>query len=387
VKSADVVIVGAGPIGASVAWHLVRAGAAGVLLLERGARPGIGGSAARATGGYRAQFGSAINVRLSLLAREKLVRFREEVGADPGYRPTGYLFLAETEAQLRGLAAMHRVQRESGFDEARLIDRDEVSRLHPAASLEGVIGASFGPSDGFIRPLQILEGYLQAALRGGAQLRCACEVVGLERAGDRASGVRLAGGERIAAGTVVNAAGAWAAPWLASAGIDLPVVPLKRQIAPTLPFPAFSEDWPMLIWPDGFHLRGRDGRVLLLWPKTAVPAHPFDAEFDPAWLVGLHETASRRVPMLARATIDAAGAWAGLYEMSPDHHAILGEAPEARGLFYANGSSGHGVMHSPALGQLLAELILDGAARTLDIRALRPGRFVEGALNREVSYL
>lgn len=385
-RSAEVVVVGAGPVGASVAWHLVAAGCRDVLLLERAARVGEG-SAGRATGGYRAQFGSAINVRLSLLARAKLRRFRDEVGADPGYRPSGYLFLAENEAQLEGLRAMHAVQRDAGFDEATILDRQETARLYPEASLDGVVGASFARSDGFIRPLSILEGYLDAARRGGARVRFGAEVASLAREAGRAAGVRLVGGETIGAGAVVNAAGAWAAEWLRGAGVDLPVEPLKRQIAPTEPFAALGEERPMLIWPDGFHLRARDGRVLLLWPKAAASSAPFDTTFDSTWLDGLWETACRRLPILRQARLDAAGAWAGLYEMSPDHHAILGEAPGVPRLYLANGSSGHGVMHSPALGQLLAEQILHGEARTLDARPLRPSRFAEGDLCREVSYL
>jgi sarcosine oxidase subunit beta len=385
--SAEVVIVGAGPIGASVAWHLTQSGVRDVLVLERAARTGEG-SAGRATGGFRCQFGSPINVRLSLLSLQKLRRFAEEVGADPGYRSSGYLFLAETAEQLAGLRAMHAVQLASGYDEARELGPAEVARLYPSAALDGVAGASFGPTDGYIRPLQILDGYLGAARRAGARLRLGAEVVGLEVERGRARGVRLAGGESVAAGAVVNAAGAWAADWLRGAAVALPVEPLKRQIAPTLPFAPIGEDLPMLIWPDGFHLRARDGRVLLLWPKeTAATANPFDLHFDPAWLAGLWETACRRVPILASTAIDRDRGWAGLYEMSPDHHAILGEAPEVPGLFLVNGSSGHGVMHAPALGQLLAEQIVHGAARTIDATPLRPSRFAERDLCREVGYL
>jgi sarcosine oxidase subunit beta len=138
---------------------------------------------------------------------------------------------------------------------------------------------------------------------------------------------------------------------------------------------------PMTIWAgDGFHLRVRDGRVLLLQPTPGVPGSPFDARVDPEWVDGVEATAHRRMPVLRAATIDRAACWAGLYEMSPDKHAILGALPQCPNLYFINGSSGHGVMHAPALGQLLVEIMSDGRAATLDVSALRPGRFAEGAL-------
>jgi sarcosine oxidase subunit beta len=138
---------------------------------------------------------------------------------------------------------------------------------------------------------------------------------------------------------------------------------------------------------DGFHLRVRDGRVLLLWPADTTGAQPYDTAFDASWLDGLLSRARHRVPCLRGAAIDREACWAGLYEMSPDKHAILGPAPNLDGFYLVNGSSGHGVMHSPALGHLLAEILLDGAARTLDVHALRPTRFAEGQPNRDTGVL
>jgi len=139
---------------------------------------------------------------------------------------------------------------------------------------------------------------------------------------------------------------------------------------------------PMTIWAgDGFHLRVRDGRVLLLRPTPGVPGRPFDAGVDPKWVDDVEAMAHARVPVLRGATIDRAACWAGLYEMSPDKHAILGPAPGCPNLYLINGSSGHGVMHSPALGMLLAEIICDGSASTLDVSRLDPGRFDAGKPN------
>jgi sarcosine oxidase subunit beta len=184
----------------------------------------------------------------------------------------------------------------------------------------------------------------------------------------------------VSAGVLVNAAGAWAAAVARAAGVEIPLQPLRRQVAVTHPFDLLPEEMPMTIFAgDGFHLRVRDGRVLLLWPdRPPEGADPFDVSFDEGWLRKVVRRAHACVPCLRGAEIDRGACWAGLYEMTPDRHALLGRAPGTENLYLVNGSSGHGVMHSPALGQLLSEVILDGAAHTLDARPLRPTRFAEG---------
>jgi sarcosine oxidase subunit beta len=375
----DVVVVGAGVMGASVAWHLTTMGVRDVLLVDAGAAPGAG-STGRATGGYRAQYASAVNVRLSLRSREKLLRFHDDTGGDCGYRPVGYLFLATRPASLAVLRDAQRVQHAAGLAEARMLGRDEIGTVQPHIALDGVAGAAWCPSDGYIRPMGLLEGWLDAARRAGAQVRWHAPVERIERDGDRVTAVH-AGGERIAAGTVVNAAGAWAAHVAALAGHALPVVPVRRQVAITAPTDALPPGSPMTIFvEDGFHFRVRDGRVLLLLPEETRGAHPHDTAFDPAWLDRLRAHLWR-VPALAGVPIDEAASWCGLYEMSPDHHAIAGRVPGLANMVALAGSSGHGVMHSPALGELVAETIVHGAPRTLDGHALRPGRFDEGEPN------
>jgi sarcosine oxidase subunit beta len=352
-----------------------------VLVLEREGAPG-GGSTGRATGGFRAQFGSEINVRLSLLSREKLLRFEEELGVDPGYRPCGYLFLADDEAQLEALRRAQSVQRAAGFDETREVGPEEVAEINPAVRTGGVVGGSFCPTDGFIRPVEILRGYVGGAERLGVRFEygVGCEGFVLDGKGS-ISAVRTRDGE-VAAGAVVNAAGPWAGVVAGEAGIGLPVEPLRRQVAITHPFDALPEEMPMTVFvEDGFHLRVRDGRVMLLLPDEPEVADPFDQSVEEAWVGSVLETARERVPRLEEASIDRERCWAGLYEMSPDGHALLGKVEEMDNFYVANGSSGHGVMHAPALGQLLAEMILDGAASTLDVSALRPSRFAEDQPN------
>jgi sarcosine oxidase, subunit beta len=377
-----VVIVGGGVIGASAAYHLAIRGVRDVIVLDAARRPGEG-STGRATGGFRAQFASQVNVRLSLLARDKLRRFRDEVGADPGYDPRGYLWLAASEAELARLRAARALQAAEGLREAIEVTPADIARLNPAIDGTGLVGGSFCPTDGFIRPLAMLDGYLAAARRLGARVEWDAEVVALERDGDRIAAVRT-GRERIEVDAVLNAAGAWAGPVAALAGVDVPVSPLRRQILPTAPQTVLPAAMPMTIFGDGFHLRVRDGRVLLLWPDPAPEG--FDTAVDPAWIEAVAARAHARVPALAGVELDRAGAWAGLYEMSPDRHALLGLAPGCGNFYLVNGSSGHGVMHAPALGQLVAELVC-GATPSIDVAPLSPSRFAEGALNPSADLL
>jgi sarcosine oxidase, subunit beta len=380
-RTASVVIIGAGVIGASVAYHLARRGWREILVLDRSDSPGQG-STGKATGGFRAQYATPINVRLSLLSREKLRCFTEETGGSAGYHPAGYLWLASTARELEVLRSARRVQHQQGLTEAVEVGTEDIARLNPAVSLDDVIGGAFCPSDGFIRPLGILEGYLTAGRKLGVEVEWQVEVTGLRvGAGNSVAGVETSRGP-VSSTAVVNAAGAWAAQVAQWIGLDLPVAPLRRQVAVTEPTDVLPDGMPMTIYTtDGFHLRVRDGRVLLLWPTPGVPRQPFDTGVDDEWIQSVVEKAHRRVPLVRRAAIDRNACWAGLYEVSPDKHAILGPAPECPNLFLLNGCSGHGVMHAPALGQLLAEVISDGAASTLDVSPLRPSRFRQGDLN------
>jgi sarcosine oxidase subunit beta len=379
--TASVAVIGGGVMGASVAYHLAARGWREVVILDRGAGPGEG-STGRATGGFRAQYATAINVRLSLLARDKLCRFAAETGVDPGYAPCGYLWIGADEREMAELRRGQRVQHAEGLHEAVELAPDDVLRLNPALAADEIAGGVFCPTDGFIRPLRVLEGYLAAGARLGVRVEWGTAATGFSLHPDgRISAVTTSRGP-IGVEAVVNAAGPWAAAVAVWAGVTLPVTPLRRQAAATTPCDLLPERMPMTIYAgDGFHLRVRDGRVLLLQPAPGVEGRPFDDSVDPGWVREVVATAHRRVPVLRQAAIDPAACWAGLYEMSPDKHAILGPAPGCPNLFLMNGSSGHGVMHAPALGQLLAEVMSDGAATTLDVAPLRPTRFAEGAAN------
>jgi len=365
-------------IGSSVAWHLASRGERDVLVIDRAPGPGAGSTAA-ATGGFRAQFATAINIRLSLLARAKLLRFREEVGADPGYAPVGYVWIATDDAQLSALRAARRVQHAEGVTEAVEVTPAEIARLQPAIAIDGIRGGAFCPTDGFIKPRAIQDGYREAAIRLGARFEWDAPVTGFDLDDSGAIAAVRTSRETVACRAVVDAAGAWAAAVARMAGVALPVVPLRRQMAVTQPTRAIPGDAPMTLFcGDGFHFRERDGRVILSWPTPGNPDDPFDTADEPAWLAEVAKKKDALIPVLRGVALDPSACWAGLYEMSPDAHAILGRAQTVPNFHLINGSSGHGVMHAPALGQLLAEQILGGTATSLDVSDLAPDRFDRG---------
>lgn len=336
-----------------MAYHLAQRGCGDILVLDRAPDFG-GGSTAKATGGFRTQFDHETEVRLSLRSREKLLAFPGELGCDSGYRPYGYLFLACNDDDLRLLRDAQRVQHACGASQARMVSADEARAINPAIGDASVIGGAFCPLDGFIRPMSILRGYADAASRLGARFAFDVEHRGWRIEGDRVIAAQTSKGD-VQARIFINAMGAWS---------GAPVVPVRRNIAATVRTNVLEESMPMTIWAgDWYHLRVRDGRVLLVWPDDPPYEH---------WLAWVLRLTHERVPSLAHVAIDEC--WSGFYEMTPDGRALLGRSPSLSNVYLATGCSGHGVMHAPALGELLAEMIVDGKA-SMDVSALRPERF------------
>ena len=385
VKHASVAVVGGGVVGASVAYHLAKRGVLDVVILDRGNAPG-NGSTSRATGGFRAQFATRVNVGLSLLAREKLRAFHDETGVDPGYAPAGYLWIANTDRVMNALRDALAVQRAAGLSEAEEIKAEDVSRLNPAVPQPGVIGGTWCHTDGFIRPMDILRGYIGAAERLGVTVQWGVDVCEVVLGKNHRAHEIVTSAGTVSVDCVVNAAGPWAGA-LRCGTSAVPVYPLKRQVALSVATDILPESMPMTIFVEtGFHMRVRDGRVMFIAPSPPGE-DPLDLSVGDDYLKSVRSEAAARVPCLENLEIDRAQCYAGFYEMSPDDHAILGPAPWCENLFLANGSSGHGVMHSPALGQLLSEIICDGVASSLDVSALRPTRFSERVLNQPVELL
>jgi sarcosine oxidase, subunit beta len=380
-QRASTLVVGGGVIGASVAWHLARRGHRDVVMIDAGSGPGAG-STGRATGGHRGQFSTAVNVTLTLRSREKLRRLADETGVDPRVREVGYLFLAHDQHTLDALDAARAVQHASGLHEARAVSVSEVAVINPHIVLDDIVGGSWCPTDGTIRPLELLRAYLSDASRVGVRVQWGERVRRMDRdASGRITTVHT-DREQWEVDHVVNAAGPWAAAIAAMVHFDLPVRPARRQVAVTAPLPTLTDDFPMTIWTrDAFHLRIRDGRALLNRPVDTLDDSQADLPVDAPWVEQTWALAQRRIPALARARLDEGAHWAGFYEMSPDKTVILGRTPGCDNLILVNGSSGHGVMHSPVLGELVAEQILDGQITSIDARPLRPERFAEGDLN------
>lgn len=383
--SADVVIIGGGIVGSSVAYHLTQAGCRNVVVLERESQQGKG-STGKSMGGVRAQFSTPVNIRMSLYSIPFFRAFDEAMGHPSGYRAQGYLFVATHARHLEYLRANYELQVSMGLKTVERLSSEDVIRMVPQLRSDDILGGSFCSTDGFVDPHSVMTGFMLRAIDQGARLIRNAEVTAIERDTGGVCGVRAAS-ERIATRTVVNAAGAWAGLVAKLAGMDLPVEPLRRMLVPTEPFDKIAHTAPMVVdMSTGFHFRPEGLGLLLAW-NDPEETPGFKTQFDPAFVEKILTRGVDRVPCLDDTEVNPKRAWAGLYEMTPDHHPILGPAPGIPGLYFANGFSGHGVMHSPATGKITADLILKGASDIVDARLLNFERFAEGRMLEETAVL
>ncbi|OLE77833.1 MAG: hypothetical protein AUG02_00325 [Chloroflexi bacterium 13_1_20CM_2_70_9] len=375
-NTADVVIVGGGIVGASIAYHLTRAGVRDVVVLER-ERLGAG-STGKNAGGIRLQFSSEINIRLSQRSLPRIERFKEEMGIDPDFHQVGYLFLITTDGDAAAFERSLELWKRLGVP-ARRVDPTEAKTLCPVARTDDVRFATFCAKDGYADPSSLLNGYVARARDGGAEFVEGAEVVAFACADGKVAGVRTNRGE-LSAPTVVDAAGPWAAQVAKLANVELPIAPLRRHIFVTDPVPGLDADFPLSVeFATGLYAHRESGGVLLgMGDPTQPPG--FDTSVNWDFLPAVVERALSRFPILEHAKVRTG--WAGLYEDTPDKHPILGRVEELTGFVCAAGFSGHGIMHAPATGEAIAELITKGKT-TLDIGALAASRFRTGQLVRE----
>jgi len=384
-EAADVVIIGGGIVGSSIAYHLTAAGCRSVLVIERETHQGKG-STGKSMGGVRAQFSTPVNIQMSLYSIPFYATFEERLGHPSGYRPQGYLFLATSQAHLKYLRTNYELQVKMGLQDVRLLPAEEIAGMYPQLRSDDIVGGSFCSSDGFVDPYSAMVGFMTRAAEQGARLLRDTEVTAIQRDARGIAGVETSRGP-VATRTVVNAAGPWAAQVAKLAGVELPVEPLRRMLVPTEPFDAFPHSAPMIIdMSNGFHFRPEALGFLLAW-NDPEETPGFKTEFDPAFVEKVLTRAAGRVPCFENVAVNPKRAWAGLYEMTPDHHPVLGPARGLPGFFLANGFSGHGVMHAPATGKILSDLILEGKSSLVDTRLFSLERFAEGHLLKETAVL
>jgi len=373
---AAIVIVGAGVVGLSTAYQLARAGLRDILVLERGT---VGsGSSGKSLGGFRVDFSTEVNIRFSLESLKALEGFADEFGVDPDLRRIGYLMVTPSEA----LAARLRenASRLARFGvEVELLAPGEIGARWPYLYTADLAGGTFCAQDGTVGPSELAQGYAAGARRQGVTILEGAEVVGIETRGGRVIGVRTRT-ERVATSRVLCAAGAWSA-WIGRmVGVEIPVRPVRRQVFVTGPCPAIRGVVPQVVEVGKGWVFRREGAGFLIYgPQDPAPDGVASLDWGSVgWAVA---AAAHRVPPLAEAEV--VGGWAGLYDISPDNHAILGPVPGLEGFYVATGFSGHGIMHSPAAGKVMAEVILTGQARSIDIATLTIERFARGALLEE----
>ncbi len=374
----DVLVIGGGVIGQATAFQLLTADPAlRVGVLERDPTY-AGASSGLSVGGIRQQFGTAINVRIARDSVRFYERAKEHLGeaAEIGLRQQGYLFLAtdETWPLFRARASLARAQ---GVP-VELLTPQDAARLVPGLYVDDLAGASFCHTDGYLDPQGVLAAFRGAALRLGAQPLTG-EAAGFIAAGGRIDAVRPRAGEALYAERFVLAAGAWTGRLAALLGAELPVRPLRRQVHLVMPKEPLGEV-PLTIDPSGLHFRPESGGRLIVAHQTAGDGYDLPLDWDRgAFLEELWEPLARRVPSLAELRLERG--WSGYYDDNVlDHNAIVGLLPGAQNAFVATGFSGHGLMQCPAVTRGLAELMLYGSYRSLDLSALSPQRFARGEL-------
>jgi len=373
--SADVVVIGGGAIGTSIAFHLAEAGVTDVVLLER---DDLGqGSTCKAAGGVRAQFSDRINIQLGARSLEAFGRFGERPGQEIDLERVGYLFLLSSQEDVESFECDVALQNELGVT-SRMIDVAAAAARCPLIETDGLLAAAFSPDDGHCTPESVVLGYASAARRLGVTVLTGVLVTGIETVGGAARTVRTGRGP-ITAGTVICAAGAWSRALGEMVDTDLPVTPVRRQILFTEPMPDLPPVVPFTIdFATSFYFH-REGRGLLLGMSDPEQEPGFDLSYSDRWLPRLGRAIEARAPRLL--DVGLGNGWAGLYEVTPDHNAVIGRSSTTPNFLYAAGFSGHGFLQAPAVGEVVRDLYLD---RTpfVDVTPLRADRFTDGAAVR-----
>jgi sarcosine oxidase, subunit beta len=378
--SGEVVVIGGGVIGTSIAFHLAEAGVRDVVLLERDE---LGqGSTCKAAGGVRAQFSDRINIELGARSLEAFVRFGQRPGQEIDLRQVGYLFLLSTSHDVESFDRDVKLQNELGVT-SRMIDVAEAKDLSPLISTDGLLAASYSPDDGHCTPESVVLGYATAARRLGATLLTGVTVTGIDVTGGEARTVHTDRGT-IIAGAVVCATGAWSRALGEMVDTHLPVTPVRRQVIFTEPVPDLPAVVPFTIDFATSYYFHREGRGLLLGMSDPDQEPGFYLSYSEQWLPRLGAAIEARTPQLL--DVGLRGGWAGLYEVTPDHNALIGRSTSTTNFLYATGFSGHGFLQAPAVGEVLRDLHL-GRTPFVDTGPLSADRFADSAGMRPESHI
>lgn len=373
-KSAEMVIIGGGVMGASTAYYLAERGIKNVVLLEKEELFGQGATG-RCAGGVRYQFATEVNIRLSLESLPILETFQERFGQVIDYKQVGYLFLLTDPISEKQFQENVRLQHSLGVQTEWLSGDDVRSRL-PMMNLDDVIAATNHKKDGVVDPNGVVMGYISSSKRFGAQAFNNIEVLDIFQESGRVTGV-LTNQGKISAPVVVNAAGPWAGEIGKMAGLSVPIQPLRRQWLTTTPLPELPDDFPFLIDFSKSLYFHPEGEGLLTGMSNPDEKFGFNQNIDPDWELIHIQAAVERFPLLSQAGLSSH--LAGLYEVTPDAHPIIsGTALE--GFYIVGGFSGHGFMHGPAAGMCMSEIIVEGAPSTVDVSMLDLDRFEEDRL-------
>jgi glycine/D-amino acid oxidase-like deaminating enzyme len=376
-KTADIVIIGGGVMGASAAYHLAKRGVKDLVLLEKEQFFGAGATG-RCAGGVRYQFSTDINIKLSIASLPMLECFEDEIGQDIDYRQCGYLLVATNERDALTFKQNVALQNSLGV-QTQLLSGDEVRMRLPLMNFEDAILGTFHQKDGLVDPNSVVAGYISAAQKLGVRAFTQAEVTGISVSGDELEAVETTQG-MIQTRMVLNAAGPWAGLVGQMAGVQIPIVPIRRQMFTTNPLKEIPEYFPFVIdFAQALYFH-RDGGGLLVGMSNRDQGPGFDQNVDEDFEYVNLEAAIARMPLLERAS--RAAHWAGLYEVTPDSHPILGGC-NIQGFSICAGFSGHGFMHGPVAGKLMSEYILDGKFSTVDVSMLDLARFEEGRLIKE----
>jgi len=376
-KTADIVIVGGGVMGASAAYHLASHRPGNLVLLEREALFGQG-STGKCAGGVRYQFGTEINIKLSLESLGMLERFKEEIGQEINYRKCGYLFALNKEADAQAFRYNYNLQNSLGVN-TQWLNGEDIRRMLPMMQFDDVIAGTFHQKDGLVDPNSVVMGYINNAKNMGAQTFNNVEVTGIIVRGDRVEGVETNQGV-IETRTVLITTGAWTEQIGNMAGLNIPIQPIRRQMFTTTPLMGIPFDFPFVIDFSNALYFHREGNGLLIGMSNRDEKPAYNQMVDEEFELKTLEFAIRRMPLLEKAA--RVSHWAGLYEVTPDAHPILGRT-NLEGFYICAGFSGHGFMHGPVSGKLMSELILDGKYSTLDASMLDLDRFEQGRMIKE----